>query len=243
MNVASANTVTVNTSLFTAGDTLIIQNIGAGVTTVTAGTATVSSAGPLTISQYGSGTLYFTSAGVSLWFPSAGPTASSGLTFISSGSVGTSTTFSLPASSFTSTYLNYQLMLNSVRMNAGTNLMARLRASGSDTSSSDYIFMVGSINSDGSYAGIGGGGGASSWRIGSSNNTELGTTSGQMNIFNPQTTAYTKFVSQMDTGSLYLTGSGTLQLNTQYDSITLFSSNGTAIFSGGTYTLYGLANS
>jgi hypothetical protein len=71
MNVASANTVTVNTSLFSAGDTLVIQNIGAGVTTVTAGTATVSSAGPLAIPQYGSGTLYFTSAGVAIYFPSA----------------------------------------------------------------------------------------------------------------------------------------------------------------------------
>ena len=77
MNVASANTVTINTSLFTAGDTLVIQNIGAGVTTVTAGTATVSSAGSLAIAQYGSGTLYFTSAGVAIFFPSA-VTASSG---------------------------------------------------------------------------------------------------------------------------------------------------------------------
>jgi hypothetical protein len=49
MNAAGATTITVNTSLFSAGDTLVIQNIGAGVTTVTAGTATVSSAGPLAI--------------------------------------------------------------------------------------------------------------------------------------------------------------------------------------------------
>ena len=71
MNVASANTVTVNTSLFTAGDTLVIQNIGSGVCTVTAGTATVSTAGSLAIAQYGSGILYFTSAGVAIFFPSA----------------------------------------------------------------------------------------------------------------------------------------------------------------------------
>jgi hypothetical protein len=76
MNVASANTVTVNTSLFSAGDTLVIQNIGAGVTTVTAGTATVSSAGSLAIPQYGSGTLYFTSAGVAIFFPSGVSAAS-----------------------------------------------------------------------------------------------------------------------------------------------------------------------
>ena len=72
MNSASATTITVNTSLFSAGDTLFLQNIGAGVCTVTAGTATVSSAGPLAIPQNGSGILYFTSAGVSIFYPSAG---------------------------------------------------------------------------------------------------------------------------------------------------------------------------
>jgi hypothetical protein len=75
MNAAGATTITVNTSVFSAGDTLVIQNIGAGVTTVTAGTATVSSAGSLAIPQNGSGTLYFTSAGVSIFYPSAGPAA------------------------------------------------------------------------------------------------------------------------------------------------------------------------
>ena len=67
MSNASATTVTVNTALFTAGDTLIITNIGAGVCTVTAGTATVSTAGSLALNQYDSGTLYFTSTGVSIW--------------------------------------------------------------------------------------------------------------------------------------------------------------------------------
>ena len=71
MNSGSATTITVNTSLFSAGDTLVLQNIGAGVCTVTAGTATVSSAGPLAIPQNGSGLLYFTSAGVSIFYPSA----------------------------------------------------------------------------------------------------------------------------------------------------------------------------
>jgi len=44
MNAAGATTITVNTGLFTAGDTLFIQNIGAGTCTVTAGTATVNKA-------------------------------------------------------------------------------------------------------------------------------------------------------------------------------------------------------
>ena len=68
MNSASATTITVNTSLFSASDTLFIQNIGAGTCTITAGTATVSTTGSLALAQYGGGTLYFTSAGVSIFF-------------------------------------------------------------------------------------------------------------------------------------------------------------------------------
>ena len=67
MNSASATTITVNTSLFTAGDNLTLLNIGAGVCTLTAGTATVSSLGTLALAQYAGGTLYFTSAGVSVF--------------------------------------------------------------------------------------------------------------------------------------------------------------------------------
>lgn len=70
MNSASATTITVNTSIFAAGDTLFLQNINSGVCTVTAGTATVTSAGSLAIPQWGSGTLYFTSASAAIYFPS-----------------------------------------------------------------------------------------------------------------------------------------------------------------------------
>jgi hypothetical protein len=96
MNAAGATTITVDTSLFSAGDTVVLQNIGAGVTTVTAGTATVSSAGPLAIPQYGSGTLYFTSAGVSIYFPSAVTVGSSAVVQVKSGIL--TSTFSVVAS-------------------------------------------------------------------------------------------------------------------------------------------------
>jgi hypothetical protein len=67
MNSGSAQTITVNTGLFSAGDTLFIQNIGAGICTVTAGTATVSGSS-LALAQFQGGTLYFTSTGVSILF-------------------------------------------------------------------------------------------------------------------------------------------------------------------------------
>lgn len=78
MSNAGATTITVNTSLFTAGDTLFITNIGAGATTITAGTATVSTASSLVLAQYDSGRLYFTSTGVAIWEKYQGAAASGG---------------------------------------------------------------------------------------------------------------------------------------------------------------------
>ena len=68
MSSASATTITVNTSLFSAGDSLFIYNKNAGICTVTAGTATVSTAGSLALGQYDGGTLYFVSTGVAIFF-------------------------------------------------------------------------------------------------------------------------------------------------------------------------------
>jgi len=92
MNSASATTITVNTSLFSAGDTLILQNISTGVCTVTAGTATVSTAGSLAIPQNGSGILYFTSAGVSIFYPSDSGTKNVQIVSTFTGAVATGTT-------------------------------------------------------------------------------------------------------------------------------------------------------
>jgi hypothetical protein len=68
MNAATAKTITVNTSIFTAGDTVWIHNIGAGTCTVTAGTCTVNTAGSLALAQWEGGSLYFTSASSAIFF-------------------------------------------------------------------------------------------------------------------------------------------------------------------------------
>jgi hypothetical protein len=139
MNAAGATTITVNDSLFSAGDTLYLQNIGAGVTTVTAGTATVSSAGPLAIPQYGSGTLYFTSAGVAIYFPSAVtiPPASSGLVFIAGGTITDTTSVN---NCFSATYLNYKVVFSNLVSGDASAVKLRMRASGTDNSSSLYSY-------------------------------------------------------------------------------------------------------
>jgi hypothetical protein len=138
MNAAGATTITVNTSLFSAGDTLQLQNIGAGVCTVTAGTATVSSAGPLAIPQYGSGTLYFTSAGVSIFFPSAGPAVSSGLTLITSGTVSAGASVSI-LNAFSTTYDFYTMRFSNFQTaNDNTQFNLQLGSSGSADTGANY---------------------------------------------------------------------------------------------------------
>lgn len=67
MTSGSATTITVNTGLFASGDTVQIINLGAGTCTITAGTATVSTAGSLALAQYESGILYFTSASAAVF--------------------------------------------------------------------------------------------------------------------------------------------------------------------------------
>jgi hypothetical protein len=68
MTSASATTITVNTALFAAGDTLEIVNLGAGACTITAGTATVSTAGSLALTQYEGGYLFFNTTSAAIFF-------------------------------------------------------------------------------------------------------------------------------------------------------------------------------
>jgi len=237
MNVASANTVTVNTSLFSAGDTLVIQNIGAGVTTVTAGTATVSSAGPLTISQYGSGTLYFTSAGVSLWFPSAGPAATSGLTLIAKTTLTAATQHNL-LNVFSTTYDHYIVRFTNLSAGGGA-LNLRYGTSGTPDTGSNYS-NNGIYNDDAQVS-------TTANRYNSSSNSLVGNTANDMGLFleisSPfltQKTTYT--VSNSSLSGSGIIGNlirGTVNTATSYTDLVLVST----VNISGVISIYGLANS
>jgi len=97
MNSASATTITVNTSIFTAGQLIYITNKGAGVCTITAGTATVSTTGTLALKQFASGVLYCISAGVFL-FEAYGVASTSGVVQVKSTTK--SDTFSFTTNGF-----------------------------------------------------------------------------------------------------------------------------------------------
>ena len=154
MNVSSASTVTVNTSLFSAGDTLVIQNIASNATVVTAGTATVSTAGSLSIPQFGSGTLFFTSASAAIFFPSAGPAPTSTFNFISSTSFSGATSVTV-SNCFSATYTAYRVYLDQFDCaSSAVNLNLQFGAATSDyqychliaTNSASWGFNSGSAS-------------------------------------------------------------------------------------------------
>jgi hypothetical protein len=229
MNVASANTVTVNTSLFSAGDTLVIQNIGAGVTTVTAGTATVSSAGPLAIPQNGSGTLYFTSAGVSIFYPTAGPAASSGLTFISSTNLsGSSTTIS---GCFSATYECYFVTMSNMLVGSGSVSLQMRLGSGTNHTYNNQV-----INAPGDAIGTG--------YSGTNQNTiqiaNVSTTNMQNSVFwinSPYLSINTQVFGETSHSTIFTCTQANEQSATSFTSLTYSISAST--FSSGVVKVYG----
>jgi len=239
MNSASATTITVNTSLFSANDTLILQNIGAGVCTVTAGTATVSSAGPLAIPQNGSGTLYFTSAGVSIYYPSAVTASAAGLTLISTTTIGTTVTSVALTNVFSATYDNYRIVLSG----------------GTASATSDGSFILGATTSGYytgfSYQAIGGGGSFTSTGVinGASSSTNFAYSSnginGMIDLYQPFLTSRTNFfftAQTMATAGNRWQGGGFQDSATSFTGITFSTQSGHTL-TGGTIKVYGLANS
>ena len=244
MNSGSATTITVNTSLFSAGDTLVLQNIGAGVCTVTAGTATVSSAGPLAIPQNGSGLLYFTSAGVSIFYPSAvtAATVSSGLTLIATATATAVSSISVD-NCFTSTYENYRIVFAQTDATAATNqdLKMRLRVAGTDTTSNYSNTVVEGVSSFGVSVDPAG---TDEWYLSGMNGTGK-TTSVSIDVYRPQTAQITGFNGQYQYRNVSpaLTiglSTGVQKDATQFDGFSL-------LFSGTDFTgiarVYGYSNS
>ena len=237
MNSASATTITVNTSLFSAGDTLFLQNISTGVCTVTAGTATVSSAGPLAIPQNGSGTLYFTSAGVSIYYPSAVTATASGLTLVtptstanSGGSVTTTggkvvgtacNSFSLNGV-FTATYDNYLIQINSASASTAGVFNIKLRAAGTDLSAT-YYWGLTYVTWGASTAAQGGNNLSTGWKIGSFESP----VNSNIVVQNPFLSVAKGFIGQSNTSDAMQTLGGINTSTASHDGFTLASSAGT----------------
>jgi len=238
MNNAGATTITVNTSLFTAGDTLRITNIGAGTCTITAGTATVTSAGALALTQWASGILYFTSASAAIFFPDA-KTSGSGLVYITGTSFSAVASVSLPNSTFTATYKNY--LINYTVTAASTDstvINARLRASGTDSSAASYSNAGVTYVIGGTTIGAANILGGTSWQFTQFNSADRNKV--QLQVLSPQVAADTNFLwdtyGRVGGSQGGGHGNGEFRAATQFDSLTLYPAAGTIT---GSYEVYG----
>jgi len=244
MNSASSTTITVNTSLFTAGDIVELSNIGVGVSTVTAGTATVSSAGPLAIPQYGGGRLVFTSASAAIYFPSAvtvAAPAAAGLSFISAGTVSAGATISI-LNAFSTTYDFYSLRFSNFQMaNDNVELQVQLGSSGTADTGANYNWRGYYV--DGTISAVGNGLSRTFFKI----NENLGTTKNSLflELSSPFLSSTTYFTSHAfanySAGAVGHAFDGMLNTSTSYTDIFFNSNSGNC--GPFTYALFGYAKS
>jgi hypothetical protein len=129
MSSTSATTITVNESLFSAGDTLFIQNLNSGVSTITAGTATVTTSASLALAQWEGGTLYFTSTSAAIFIKGAGAAATSGgMTLISTTTL---TGASVTLSSIPQTYNDLRIYIKNFKPASATYMSCRVNGDSS----------------------------------------------------------------------------------------------------------------
>jgi hypothetical protein len=236
MNVSSASTITVDTSLFSAGDTVILQNIASDASTVTAGTATVTSAGPLAIPQYGSGTLYFTSASVAIYFPSAVTVAAppaSGLTYVGGDTLsGSSTAFT---SVFSATYDNYRVFVGGLSIASGSGVTGMILGA----TTSGYESIIALQSAPGGYSGWFGSGSNANMRF-----ANVFTTKSHIvfDLLSPNKAETTRmFFNAAQESDQIMQGSGAIYNTTAYTDFTIETSAST--FNAGTVQIFGYANS
>jgi len=243
MNSASATTITVNTSIFTAGQLIYVTNKGVGVCTITAGSATVSTTGTLALAQFASGVLYCISAGVFLFEAYGVAASASGLNFLSSTAFTTATSVSLPANTFSATYTNYKVIVTVTAVTADSDLTLRLRAAGTDATTANYDGSFSgrtNASADQNFDTVGG----TALSVGEQDSVDL--YSLQFDVLSPQVAIPTRllgqFIGQQKAGGnakFYCSGGGNFRLTTQFDSLTFISSVASSLT--GTITAYGYA--
>ena len=89
MNVATANTLTINNSIFAESDSIFIANKGAGTTTITAGAGvTINTSGSLALATSAGGTLVALSASTFAFFSGDAAGVSIDFTIVAGGAGG-----------------------------------------------------------------------------------------------------------------------------------------------------------
>jgi hypothetical protein len=171
---------------------------------------------------------------------SVAPTTSQGLTLINTTSFSAVSSFSLAADTFTATYDNYLLMVTVNTNSADSQVLLRVRASGTDLTGSDYNYAYSRARSS-AQAIVTGGASQTSIFIGEVESTFNGRAAYKVDFISPKVLDRTRVVFQAidsDAANAYASGAGGGVVNNAlaYDSATVFVATGTF---GGSYSVYG----
>lgn len=237
VNSTSATTITVNTSLFAAGDSVFIQNLGAGTCTITAGTATVNTSASLALAQYEGGQLYFVSASSAIFFKADGAAAASGgMTLLSTTTLsGASTTIS----AINQTYNNLYILISGI--NNASNSINKLKPNSSSITDTIFGEIIHNVSAaiDGTLN--------DAFPISARQTNLAGNTNNAFacEIFNYASTTNYKvsnfcagLVRATSSANTQVFGTGLIKTNSAITDIEITS--GTGNFSGGTVLVYGV---
>jgi hypothetical protein len=163
--------------------------------------------------------------------------STSGLTLINTTSFSGVAGVSFAASTFTSTYNNYRIIFSKLIASGHDSTYMRLRAAGSDNTTSNYNFSYIGVRSNNTTFNNAGAS-QTFFNIGSTRSVEYGGFS--MDLYSPQTTQMTGFTSQWNGGETshynFGTTGGLFAATTSFDSATFYLSSGTWT---GTYSVFG----
>lgn len=219
------------------GTTLTIRNYGAGAVTFAGGSGVTVTNTASTVAQYGSAKVVRTGSNAWTVLPDSGG-ASGALTYIGGSTFSAQTSVSYN-NVFTSTYENYKIIFNG-RTSGSDDINLRVRASGTDYSSSNYNFTTIERAGAGFFTNAGVGT-VVILGLGRVTKTDIEAT-----IYSPQVASTTTSVT---TNGMYL-AAGSAHANTlfaaainstaQYDGFTIYPAAGTIT---GTIRIYGISNS
>jgi hypothetical protein len=169
-------------------------------------------------------------------------TKKAGLVLLNTTSFSAVSAASLPASTFTSAYRNYLLVVNITANTVTGDLRLRLRASGTDNTSSVYGNAIFFENTGAGFAVALQNTGDTNWAIGYVDSTQNATRV-MLNIFDPFTSIQTSGVLQMTrslsttTGGMEYRSGGFSHGNTaSFDAATIYPASGTIT---GSYSIFG----
>lgn len=168
-----------------------------------------------------------------------------GLVYLTGASFETATSVSLPTSTFTTTYRNYRMILQVTAVTSDADFTLRMRASGTDNSTSNYDNIWLRTANDGSTSNITNAA-QTSWNMGEQDNANIWH-SLVLDILSPQIADQTiihgryAYINKANTLWFQSTGSGIFRDVTQFDSLSFISSVASSI--SGVYRVYGYSDS